>query len=627
MADTVSDLSLSDLVTGKRRPAADPMAAPAAPAAPASDKIKMSSIRQQFPMYADVPDAELLSGLHKKFYADMPMSQLVNRVDFDTEREKLQKQNLDEMGWGGQFLAGAGRSVAQLGRTVKRLNPFDSYSQKDAEADAALDKPLTDSSGGFWGGLAGDVALTAVPGGAISRGAQVATRALPKALQVAGSIGGAAAGGAATGAALTPEDFGKGATAGAIGGAAGDVGGRVLTKALGGVFANKVTPEARQLMDQGINVPAWKAADSGFFRSTAERAKGLPVVGPIMKMQEARAMEDYNRVLVKDATPPLPVLDDANGVLRWTPDKPVTTIGQPGMGELRQRFKDAYGAIYEGRTIPLDEQLVKDFGEIGSAAERYMPGAAPDVHGVMRRVSDTLRAGMEETPAVKSAILDASGQPIETAAAAEGHAGVTNGNVQRALDIADDAIQSAWRAGDAEKARVLEHVRDAVQAVRARGLPPEVQSMLAPVNAAYANFKLLQRASGALGAVRQEGIVTPLQMTSAVKANDRSASKVATTEGRALGQQDAQRAQRVLGSELPEVGPGTAEKGMLGMMLINGGFMAPTTTALTAAAMSRPGQRALMGGYGWQEIARKHPEVLADYLRSVGMGAGAANAQ
>lgn len=623
MADQVSDLSLSDLVTGKRPGTQAP--APVPDAAPA--KIKMSQIRQQFPMYADLPDEQLLSGLHKKFYADIPMSQMVNRVDFDTTRDRLQKQNLDEMGWGGQFLAGAGRSAAQLGRTVRRLNPFDSYSQKDAADDAAIDKPLTDSSGGFWGGLAGDIATTAVPGGAMARGAQVASRALPKALQVAGNIGGAAASGAATGAALTPEDFGKGATAGAIGGAAGDAAGRVLTKTLGGVFANKVTPEARQLMDQGINVPAWKAADSPGFRNLAERAKGLPVVGPLMKSQEGRAMEDYNRVLVKDATPPTPVLDDANGVLRWADDKPVSTVGQSGMADLRQRFKDAYGAIYEGRTIPLDEQLVKDFGEIGGAAERYMPGAAPDVHGVMRRVSDTLRAGMEETPAVKSAILDAAGQPIETAAAAPGHAGATNGAVQRALDIADDAIQSAWRAGDAEKARVLEHVRDAVQGVRQRGLPPEVQSMLEPVNAAYANFKLLQRASGSLGAVRQEGIVTPLQMTNAVKANDRSASKVATTEGRALGQQDAQRAQRVLGSELPEVGPGTAEKmGLMGLMA-SGGWVAPTTTALTAAAMSRPGQRALMGGYGWQEIARKHPEVLADYLRSMGAGIGAANAQ
>lgn len=74
------------------------------------DKVKLSSIRQQFPMYGDLPDEQLLIRLRKKFYADIPMKDFVNRIDFDTQREQFSPTS----GMSGfeKFVAGYGKAGA-----------------------------------------------------------------------------------------------------------------------------------------------------------------------------------------------------------------------------------------------------------------------------------------------------------------------------------------------------------------------------------------------------------------------------------------------------------------------------------------------------------------------------------
>lgn len=206
--------------------------------------MRMSDIRAKFPMYGDIGDDELLAAVHQRYYPDIPRGQFFGAVDRDTERQRQRQALLDEMGWGGQFAAGVGMSFDKLARTARRvLDP--SYTREQAEADAEIDKPLADSSGGFWGGLTGDVAMTAVPGLRVAQGAtrglQAASALLPKALgatsRVATPYAAAAAGGAAVGAATRPDDLSGGAGEGAVLGAAGEAGGRVLSSAYGGAKA------------------------------------------------------------------------------------------------------------------------------------------------------------------------------------------------------------------------------------------------------------------------------------------------------------------------------------------------------------------------------------------------------
>jgi len=213
------------------------------------EKIKLSEIRAQFPMYGDMNDEQLLIGLRKKYYSDIPAAQFYNRIDYDTQRYNP----TDDMGTGERLLAGAGKSFVDLYRTGRRLANkvgIGDYDEAAAKQDAELDKALMDTTAGKVGKFAGDVALTAVPGyraqQALTAGTRAAATVLPRAVGAAARGAapyiGAAGSGAAVGAALSPEDMSGGATVGALAGAGGEVAGRVLSAAYGGAKAALVEP-------------------------------------------------------------------------------------------------------------------------------------------------------------------------------------------------------------------------------------------------------------------------------------------------------------------------------------------------------------------------------------------------
>lgn len=209
-----------------------------------ADKIKLSDIRAKFPMYKDVPDDQLLIGLRKKYYADIAPGDFYNKIDFDTQRI----DPTEGMSTMDKLAAGFGKSAVDLGRSAKRLANMvgiGDYTEDKAKEDARLDQSLMNTTAGQVGNIAGDIALTAVPGfraqQAITKGVQAGSRVLPKALGAvargAAPYIGSAGSGAAIGAALTPEDMGEGATFGAVAGGLGEGLGRVGAAAYNGAKA------------------------------------------------------------------------------------------------------------------------------------------------------------------------------------------------------------------------------------------------------------------------------------------------------------------------------------------------------------------------------------------------------
>lgn len=208
------------------------------------DKIKVSEVREKFPMYGDLNDDQLLIAIRKKYYPDIPANRFYGNIDYDTERDRLNKELVGSMSTTDKLLAGAGKSFVDLGRSAKRVANMvgiGDYDEAAAKADEALDKPLMDTSAGSWGKGLTDAALTFVPGlkgaQAITKGVQAGARVLPRAagaFKAAAPYAGAAGSGAVIGAATTPEDMSGGATTGALAGTAGEVGGRVLSAAYSG---------------------------------------------------------------------------------------------------------------------------------------------------------------------------------------------------------------------------------------------------------------------------------------------------------------------------------------------------------------------------------------------------------
>lgn len=448
------------------------------------------------------------------------------------------------------------------------------------------------------GGVAGDVAMTAAPAMRAQRAIMAGKQMLPRAMQwISSPIPAAVISGGATSAALTPENRGSAAIGGALGAGIGETAGRVLTKTLGGLTSGSVTPEARALMDQGAFVPMWKATDSKILRNVAERARALPVSGSVIKGQERAGIESWNKILVKEATPPMPVLDDVGNVLRWE-TKPVTATGTDGLNQLAGRFNDAYGALYGNRGVPVDFNFGSEVANLVESTKRYYPGVAADVEGIVNKVTDKL-LGPDK-----------------------GLGGVVSYNmVKQSLDDVEKSIRSAWRQGNAEKAEALAALRDSIDSLRMRGLPPEVQSQAGDINKAYAKFKTLERAAGSMGAQNAGGVVTPRQQLSSIRARDKTPDKSAFARGNAPGQQQALQANQVFGSELPEVGPGTAEK-LLPLL----GFGLPMVGAdlgATALLGTQSGQKFLMGQLPGQAGIRKYgDQYLVQALRQLGMQAG-----
>jgi hypothetical protein len=502
--------------------------------------------------------------------------------------------------------------------TLAKLTGLTMPSNQQMSDQVAQGRAFAKEAGGWGttGEIAADVALMAAPANKLMSGFQAGAQVLPRALSALRNPAAAALTGGTIGAVTNPDDRTGGAAGGAVGGAVGDVAGRALVKTLGGVMSNRVTPDARQLMDDGVFVPMWKGTDSNLVRGIAERGKVLPVFGDIARGQERAAFESFNRNMAGKATPPMPVLDDAGNVLRWE-NSPIKQSGSDAINALRGRFNDAYDALYQGRGIPVDDVYGNQTAGILESTRNYFPRIADDVGSAFKQVDDILRKGTESTT-TNSPILNQAGKNFTNTQL--GHASTRPESVKQAIDALDTRIKTAYQRGDSEAAEVFKEMRGAVEQLRMRGLPPEVADQAADINKAYASFMQLQRANSSLGA-QKAGLTSPAQMLNAIRANDRTPNKSGFSGGNALNQQDVLRAERVLGNRLPEVGPGTAEK--LAPFIGFGAPMLMGDMGMSALLGTKTGQRLLMGGLPGQAGLRQYGnEYLVPALRNIGTSIG-----
>ena len=136
--------------------------------------IKVSEIRAKFPMYSDLSDDQLISGIRQKFYADIPMPKFAAMIDYDTQRAALQKGITDENGAVGNFAASMGKAFFDNARGVGQMVGL-GPSRSETDATKRLDAGLMDTTAGTLGYFTGQVlpaiATVAIPGAATLRGA------------------------------------------------------------------------------------------------------------------------------------------------------------------------------------------------------------------------------------------------------------------------------------------------------------------------------------------------------------------------------------------------------------------------------------------------------------------------
>lgn len=406
------------------------------------EKIKLSEIRAKFPMYADVSDDQLLIGLRKKYYSDIPSAQFFSRIDYDTQRV----DPTEGMSGLEKFRAGMGKSFADIGRTGKRIANMvgiGSYDQTAAAEAARLDKALTDTGAGMAGKVVGDIALTALPGlgaqRAITTGVQTGSRMLPQAVGAvtrgAAPYVGAAGAGALTGAALSPEDLSGGAATGAAFGAGGEALGRVASAAYAG---GKAALE-----------PLGQRGRERILRRTLERFAADP--------NAVRAAAQNPQVLVPGAMPTLAeaTLDPGiaqlqRGAASRSPDVANALAQSRGnqVAAYRQALDDLAGS---GRRPGLEQARETAADVLYERARQeplqMTPQLQPQVQALLQR------------PSIQRAIAEARERVLERGGAINDPAGSAAGLMQ-VDSVLGDQIGEAVRAGRNDLAGALQNTRD-----------------------------------------------------------------------------------------------------------------------------------------------------------------------
>ena len=244
------------------------------------------------------------------------------------------------------------------------------------------------------GQIGGDIAMTAAPATKLYGGVKAATSMFPKALSMLPSM----AAGAAPAAVLTPggvDERGVAGAMGAVGGAAGELGGRVLTKTLGGLV--KPTKEAKWLMEHDVQPTIGQGAESRTLRAVEDITEGIPLVGRAVRSGQARAATEYrdlmaarNLVWNQAADKAAPVANDQ------TFQRELLSFGSELPQEIDRMYRTVLTRNLKGKTelngtdlnVLQDDlgKLVKDVAPADIRSARMLAEARNSIHW---RITDT----------------------------------------------------------------------------------------------------------------------------------------------------------------------------------------------------------------------------------------------
>jgi hypothetical protein len=395
--------------------------------------MKISEIRQKFPQYADLPDEQLVIGLHKKFYSDIPFKEFGENIEYTAT------DPTEGMSTAGKFAAGMGQGAARRGRAIGQ--GLGMYSDAEIAEANRLDGPLLNTTSGKVGSFAGSVAALAP------------TMLIPG----ANTYAGATAIGALTGAATTEGGL-KERAAGAALGAAGGAAGKFLGDQVGAGLnrlADRSQASALLRQSQNASKDATLAAgrEAGYVvppsnvegSSTAARiAEGL---GGKIKTQQSASLNN-EKVTTNLARKALGLADDA----------PVT---RETLNQVRDTaYKAGYEPVRSAGQIAADADFTKVLGDLAQkygGASKSFPGAAKnDVAQALEGLKVKAFDAGDAVDMIKMLRADADGAF---------RAGNSNlGKAQKgAADALESQLERALAAAGDDGAGMLKSYRDARQ--------------------------------------------------------------------------------------------------------------------------------------------------------------------
>lgn len=306
-------------------------------------------------MYSDIPDGELVRGLHSKFYSDMPYADFLKKIDFAKPVDPT-----EGMSGIDKARAGAGKAFVDIGRGARQI--VGNASQQEIDEAKAQDAPLMRTGAGVAGNLGANVAMF------------LPTAMIPG----ANSVTGAALIGAAANA-LQPVGTGESrlwnAGVGLASGAGGQLAGNVLGRAAQPV-TSRLSQEERGLADaaarENIPLSSGQATGSKPLQITESVFENLPFTsGAAMADKEAQK-QAFNKAVLARA-----------GIDADTASAQVLGGQKKALG---QTFEDIAGrnGINFNAPNPAGQSLVDRLADISAkAARRLTPDESRGISSVI----------------------------------------------------------------------------------------------------------------------------------------------------------------------------------------------------------------------------------------------------
>lgn len=330
----------------------------------------------------------------------------------------------------------------------------------------------------------------------------------------------------------------------------------MLSKPVAAVVSPAVAPGVQKLMAEGITPTVGQILGGGFKRAE-EGLTSIPVIGDFIKSAQARAVEQLGTAAFNRALKPI------------GESLPANTTGREAVQFVSDKLDDAYAKLLPKMTVQADPA----FGTQISNLRQMVQQSAIDPNAVKAfdRFLDT------------NVVNKFQGQQAIT--------GQTLKQIQSDLRERINLLGASTDADQRLMAQALKEVQDQFRQLVIRSNPQNAAELKA-IDTGYANFKRVEKAAGLTGA--EEGVFSPAQLQSAVRAMDKSKDKNQFATGQALMQDLSETGKTVLGNKLPDSGTpyrslaaliASGSAGAAGYPAIAGGLLAGP------ALYSAPGQR------------------------------------
>jgi hypothetical protein len=274
--------------------------------------------------------------------------------------------------------------------------------------------------------------------------------------------------------------------------------------------------------------------------------EALPILGSAIRHHQRKGLQDWNRLKLNEISP------DGGGI---------TEHGKKGMRQLRQQFNKGYDEVVEQapeRLVlsPQTENALVD--KITAAVAKLKPDDAKAIEGEAMELYEDLSAG--NVPREQAKFLG--------------------------KELRENA-EGAYRQGNVPMGRAYISLAETVSDVLADNIPPEAVTRLRGLDAKYPEYLPSLRGQGMLSPAKND-LLLPENLYSGIRSEDPSLRKAGMATGSRPLQIETEMAEETLGRAIPKMGPGTAEKTLLG--LLGGyGLADPAGAGAAAAALAGSG--------------------------------------